>query len=575
MEEFIVVAKDHHCLESIYNDLETPGGTLYVPDRCVECCKRKPISRSTHYMMTEDEAMALLNDERVEGIDCQADLDAHIKVPFYEQQSDYFDKGASDNSLHINWGLLRCTEGQNRYAWGADGIPTQSGIATVTHTGRNVDVVIVDEIIDPNDPEFAVNSDGTGGSRVVQYNWFQHNPEVTGGAAGTYDYSLIPGDNHGNHVAGTVAGNTQGWARSANIYNFSPFGGDGVNNTNPDPSGGETFEYVLAFHRNKPVNPATGKKNPTIVNNSWGSITRSHRTPQSETDPTKFDFIDYRGTTIEGPLTDAQLEQYGVMDFTSSGGELGAGTVTMGAFSSSGSAAINDCLSEGILMFSSAGNSKYKIDNSGGPEVNNSYGGYRFFFGQNRYRIGAPYHIGNFVANTGTVIVVGASNSAVVDAKRSFSDCGPRVNVYGPGTNIQSSGLFSGEPDPRNSNYKRLKLNGTSMSCPQVTGVIACLLEKYPEMKQGAGQSGYDGPKVSGSNDVQDYINEYWSKDQLLDTGGSYTDENSLQGGPNVYLKFHREREYSGQMTPNHKMWFVRPSNGNVWPRKPPTRYER
>ena len=574
MEEYIVVAKDHHCLQSLYDDLETSGGTSTVPERCVECCGRKPASRSTHYMLSQEEVGTLLNDDRVESIDYKRELDEQIKVPLYEQQSDFFDKGAGSNSSHINWGLLRCTEGQNRYAWGADGISTQAGIATVTQTGRNVDVVIVDTIIDADDPEFAVNSDGTGGSRVIQYNWFQHNPQVTGGAAGTYDYGVIPSQNHGNHVAGTVAGNTQGWARDANIYNFSPFGGDGVNNTNPDPSGADTFEYILQFHLNKPVNPKTGKQNPTIINNSWGSLLKRSRTPQSETDPNKFDFIDHRGTRIEGPLTDAQLEQYGVMDFTSSGGAFGAGEVTVGSDSNSARAAMVDCLTAGILIFSSAGNSKYKIVKlASDPDFYNAYGGFSSFF--NSYRNSVPYHTGNYVATSGTTIIVGATNSAVVDAKRAFSDCGPAVGVYGPGTNIQSSGLFSGASDPRNSTYKRTKLNGTSMSCPQVTGVVACLLERYPEITQALGQSGYGGPKVSTSNDVQDYIDEYWSKNQLLDTGGSYTDENSLQGGPNVYLKFQREREYSGQMTPTHKMWFVRPSSGNIWPRKPPTRYER
>ena len=574
MEEYIVVAKDHHCLQSLYDDLETSGGTSTVPERCVECCGRKPASRSTHYMLSQEEVGTLLNDDRVESIDYKRELDEQIKVPLYEQQSDFFDKGAGLNSSHINWGLLRCTEGQNRYAWGADGVSTQAGIATVTQTGRNVDVVIVDTIIDADDPEFAVNSDGTGGSRVIQYNWFQHNPQVTGGAAGTYDYGVIPSQNHGNHVAGTVAGNTQGWARDANIYNFSPFGGDGVNNTNPDPSGADTFEYILQFHLNKPVNPKTGKQNPTIINNSWGSLLKRSRPPQSETDPNKFDFIDHRGTRIEGPLTDAQLEQYGVMDFTSSGGAFGAGEVTVGSDSNSARAAIVDCLTAGVLIFSSAGNSKYKIVKlSSDPDFYNAYGGYSSFF--NSYRNSVTYHTGNYVATSGTTIIVGATNSAVVDAKRAFSDCGPAVGVYGPGTNIQSSGLFSGVSDPRNSTYKRTKLNGTSMSCPQVTGVVACLLERYPEITQALGHSGSGGPKVATSNDVQDYIDEYWSKNQLLDTGGSYTDENSLQGGPNVYLKFQREREYSGQMTPTHKMWFVRPSSGNIWPRKPPTRYER
>ena len=34
------------------------------------------------------------------------------------------------------------------------------------------------------------------------------------------------------------------------------------------PSDG--FDYIRVWHKNKPVNPVTGRKNPTIVNGSWG-----------------------------------------------------------------------------------------------------------------------------------------------------------------------------------------------------------------------------------------------------------------------------------------------------------------
>ena len=51
-----------------------------------------------------------------------------------------------------------------------------------------MDVVIVDAHINPDHPEFAVNSDGTGGSRVNQFNWFQYN-SVLGYSNGTYTYS--------------------------------------------------------------------------------------------------------------------------------------------------------------------------------------------------------------------------------------------------------------------------------------------------------------------------------------------------------------------------------------------------
>ena len=60
---------------------------------------------------------------------------------------------------------------------------------------------------------------------------------------------------HGAHCTGNVAGNTQGWAKDANIYNLTYY---------DDP------QYVLKFHKEKPINPETGRPNPTVMNNSWG-----------------------------------------------------------------------------------------------------------------------------------------------------------------------------------------------------------------------------------------------------------------------------------------------------------------
>jgi hypothetical protein len=62
-----------------------------------------------------------------------------------------------------------------------------------------------------------------------------------------------------------MAGNTQGWASDANLYNLYYYAG---------AVGYTTFPYVMnyasQFHLNKPINPVTGRKNPTIMNNSWG-----------------------------------------------------------------------------------------------------------------------------------------------------------------------------------------------------------------------------------------------------------------------------------------------------------------
>ena len=601
LREYVITVTDNCHLDSLYDDLETPGGCECVPEREVECCRRRPILASTIYSLTNEEAEQLKLDERVLDVEDKEYLDRIERRLHFEQSSNSFDKGAGQDPNDINWALLRCVEGQNRYAWGADGFASQTGIVTTTSTGKHVDIVIVDDLVDPNHPEFAVNADGTGGSRVVQYNWYQHNPEVTGGSAGNYDYNLSGANSHGTHVAGTAAGNTQGWARDANIYNIH-FNRDDV---------AETFGYILAWHNSKSINPKTGHKNPTVINNSWGASFTWHRV--SSLDPNEREYVTWRGTRYDGPFSDDDLESFGLMEYTSSGGELGNGTIKIPAVSNSARTSLEALIDAGCLISCSAGNGRMLIRGPGlanDLEANNSYYGYAFFLGQFRHQLGTgSYQYGNMISNScSQALTVGATNSAVVDAKRSFSDCGPSVEVYSPGTNIQSAHLYAdgvSVPDPRNSNYHLKKQNGTSMASPQVAGVLACLCETYPRLtaksgfsafnkKLGNNNSSYyaakyqsvayengqfvtpsdwifDGPFAS---DLHDWITDNWSRDQLLDTGGGYTDENSLQGGPNVYLKYIQAREFEGVNTPRTKYW-NRPTFGNVWPRRSLTVYGR
>ena len=262
--------------------METPGGNLYIPDRVVDLAARRPDSRNTHYWLTEEEAELIKQDPRVLDVALE-EMVILSRRPMYTQTETTWSKSWSNTNTHVNWGLLRVFEGSQRSNWGENGTTAQSGTVTINAEGRNVDVVIVDGHINPDHPEFAVNADGTGGSRVVQYNWYQHTNAITGGANGNYVYTPYvdpsypdyDGDgesdrtsdnNHGAHVAGTVAGNRQGWARSANIYNISPYG------SNQNTTAVSYFyDYIRQFHINKSVNPVTGRKNPTILNCSFGS----------------------------------------------------------------------------------------------------------------------------------------------------------------------------------------------------------------------------------------------------------------------------------------------------------------
>ena len=65
MKEYIVTCNSKEDLDSLYDDMETTGGSLYIPDRAVELTNRRAISRNTHYMLTESEAEEIRKDSRV------------------------------------------------------------------------------------------------------------------------------------------------------------------------------------------------------------------------------------------------------------------------------------------------------------------------------------------------------------------------------------------------------------------------------------------------------------------------------------------------------------------------------
>ena len=75
--------------------------------------------------------------------------------------------------------------------------------------------------------------------------------------------------------------------------------------------------------------------------------------------------------------------------------------------------------------------------------------------------------------------------------------------------------------DPRRAGYYMNKLSGTSMAAPQVTGVIACLLQLRPG---------------SSVNNIKSFIAETSNKNKLAEGALDWTNLYSLQGGANNYL---------------------------------------
>ncbi len=562
LKEYVVTLKDFNDSDEFYKDMETPGGNLYIPNRVVECANRRPISRNTHYMLTYDEAALLKNDPRVLTVELNyADLGIVIGCDGFTQTNANFDKRVASDSLDLNWGLLRLNRKTDISNWGVTGTVNQSATIIMDASGRNVDVVVMDDGAPyPTTYEYSQNIDGTGYSRMVEYNWYQHNPVVTGGAVGDYSYSGNRLQEHGAHTSANCAGNTQGFARDANIYNLTFY---------------DSIDYVREFHKNKPINPLTGVKNPTVMNNSWGYRLNGWSESGIST-------IFYRGVTYTRPTTGwstAQLDTFRIRSGAALPTQNTATDVDM-----------IEAMSEGIIIVASAGNSYWYEDVPGGPDYDNYmvYNGVTYYI----HRGSSPGAANGGTENTKIICsgAIGQHNEAtgasiynstgieVGDYKAEFSNYGPRVDVFAPGSGIQSiwnSGatLYDAvaAPDPRvsalsgtdsiNNNFK--KCPGTSMSCPNTVGVLACYAEKYPRMTQA---------------DARALIAAISTPTVLSTNGGTFDGKDAgFTYNPNSCNKMmffqgtrHPSQEIGGYYPtpfPTVNNWY-RPTSGQVYPRK-------
>jgi hypothetical protein len=562
MEEYVVTLRNKEDLDDFYNDMETPGGDLYIPDRAVNVELRRQISRNTHYMLTPEEVIELKQDPRV------WDVKSANHIRSAQGSYDGFEEGGTfdrQNYLPVagdkNWGLYRHVIGANALSgeWGFDGTDaiTVADYA-ITASGKNVDVLIVDSVINTtamNHPEFAVNADGTGGTRFKMFNWFGLNSALGYGVNGTYDYS-DDGETHGIHVAGTAAGNTQGWARDADIYNIQPFG-QNHGSGKLDPL--KYWDYIRQWHNNKTINSETGRRNPTISNHSYalthGRISGTYI--QAEDDGsadtvTGIGVFRYRGSIYDkwgdagSDLSDAELRARGiVIDAT--------GDFRIPFWSAAMQADVDDAADDGIIFVTSAGNSKYKITKSGDQDYNNLV---YWRVGGNQYADNDPSHrpVSGNGGSHPDAINVGSLDITKNDRKASFSNCGNAVNIHAAGYGIISArGDNTGHfLDSRNTSFSMQKQSGTSMSAPQVCGVLALLAESNPGLNQAEAKAWLE---ANATNDI------------MYDTGTDNSqDFESLQGGFNKVLRWINQRPESGASFPkvNAK---ARPTSGLVYPR--------
>ena len=454
MKQYNVALKADIDYDGFWNDMESEtDGLLYIPNRSIEFTNERPASlRQCWYLLTDEEAELLRGDDRVYCVEIPPEFRTDIIMAPRTTQTGDFTKTSSDSGAYLNWGLIRSSNSTNVYGTGT----TVTSSYQYTLDGTGVDVVIQDSGLQVDHPEF---QDSSGNSRVYQIDW-----GTTSGLGFIQNANHYRDYNgHGTHVAGIAAGKTYGWAKNARIYSVKLNGLEGSGDGSTGISTTYAFDCIKIWHT------AKAGSRPTVVNMSWGYLSGYNSVTS----------LNYRGTSYTDASTTGnssyRLSNYGLNP--SSGANIGwtyAANVRVGSVDVD----IEELITAGVIVCIAAGNRSHKIDSSGGTDYNN----YVVTDNGTKY-----YHRGSSPMSP-NAIIVGSSDStaysSTLDQKATYSEAGPGVTIYAPGTDIMSStsntNSFSGQSYYLNASYKQCNISGTSMASPQVAGVSALVLQLNP-----------------------------------------------------------------------------------------------
>jgi hypothetical protein len=528
-KEYVVTLHRKEDLEQFYNEMQLTNFPLVL---------KRPLSRNTHYMMTDEQAEQLRQDPRVWGVEAADSFQIKrlVNNEPYTIAGDFFKNappGSTINPGMRQWGHLHCAGDQAQRRKNNWGDPTSTEVVTdqveVFNNGRHVDVIIVDDPVSYDSGEWESPS-APGESRFIPYQWFDelntivnsidddNQTEPTGTI--TYGQNSATPQYHGIHVTGTATGQHYGWAEEANIYNLAV--------TDPWPSGQQVgalliFDYLRAFHLTKPINPATGKRNPTITNHSYGGI---YNMPNSNLQFGDVTQVVWQGVTYNaGNPGPSGWTQAGVeADFG-----LRFGVDTYPAWSAAVSADVQDAIDDGVVIIGAAGN-----DNMLMAEVNDA----------NWNNLVSINGVGTIYLNRGGwpntpdsgSILVGALSDHSQFRRSTYTNFGPAIDVFAPGDDILSSYGNTGFPDGKYSVGYYYPIQGTSMASPQVCGVVACLATGKERFTQADARGYLDRYSIYG--------------DMTFDVaGGGLNDNSCRQGSPNKYLHIENPRKVSGYIS--------------------------
>ena len=323
---------------------------------------------------------------------------------------------------------------------------------------------------------------------------------------------------HGTMVASLAAGNDFGIAFEANIWNMSAI-------SDPTGTSVETaYDLIKLFHQNKPVNSITGRKNPTVVNGSWGYVAGI----RNATDTVSYRFSGNTGSftansTLTTATTPANLARALVEGLQGATGVHKIWSASSG--SNSTNTAGKEMMDSGVIHVVAAGNDNQRISTGSNDPHRLDYLS-DTYVGGGASNIYSDFPAGvepvghrDFIhpANAGfdasvdpefhpTINVGVLSYLAETDGSEFqtyYSNNGPGIDIFAPGDSCISAGLLASNGtklsstdtiyNRYNSDFKDQYMNGTSAASPVCAGVVALHLESVPG---------------ATSRDVKDFLND-------------------------------------------------------------------
>ena len=527
VKTYIVTLYKHEDLEQFYDEMKSNNFHLVM---------KRPMSRNTHYKMTEEQAEKLRQDPRVWDVQLPfeergivLELDTINYNPYNVNPLTGFRKdGSSVSQYDANWGLKHHGDESVGLGlkgnWGSGSLENYGGVdVDIFNDGKHVDVIICDGPVSYDCDEWL--SPTTGQTRFNQYDWYgQLNSLVASidddgetlptGTYSNYFQNANNQENHATHVTGTVAGQYYGWAREANIYGMQVVNTSTGTGT-PVPNL-LIYDYIRAFHRNKSINTDTGIKNPTIVNNSWSTMyDLTDILDKSSISISDITFILYRGTFYDSSNPNPS-------GWTMAGIEADFGFASnkmrINLSSANLNADIEDAINEGIVNVASAGNNNFHAVPDGDPDYNNAVQ----FAGLSGVMF---YNRGSSPGASGRTICVGSLSNHVNLHRATYSNFGPLVDVFAAGDYILSAYNSNGLADNKYGGAPNYfyPASGTSMACPQVSGVLACLATGKERFTQGFARRYLQNTYASGEMDFDT-------------TSGNFADNTCQKGSPNLTL---------------------------------------